>query len=191
MKNLLLMMSVLLSLGMFWACSSDDEMSEIDNNTSDAIIELTPIEEGEDHAAISEFFKTEFGGSYDDDKPFDFKNNLSDEENPCVVINNEEDFKEAYTGDLSLPAIDFSKYTLIIGKTFLSAGTFIDNVNIKTNPVKTTLSINCIIDTNPNVGYLGVLYWVYYWKLFPKFHASKINVEISKEKGIVDDSKKQ
>ena len=187
MKKVLFVIGVLLSLSMFCACSSDDDGS----NYSEGFVDLPPINDGEDYSALSEFFKTAFGGSYDDDKPFDFKNNLSDEENPCVVINNEEDFKEAYTGDLSLPAIDFSKYTLIIGKTFLSAGTFIDNVNIKTNPVKTTLSINCIIDTNPNVGYLGVLYWVYYWKLFPKFHSSKIYVEISKEKGIVDDSKKQ
>ena len=189
MKKLLLMMSVLLSLGMFCACSSDDEMSEIGNKTSDAIIELTPIEEGEDYVAISEFFKTEFGGSYDDDKPFDFKNNLSDEENPCVVINNEEDFKEAYTGYMSLPVIDFSKYTLIIGKIYESGGTFIDNVYIKTNNAKTTLFVDCIMDTKG--FYLGGFFWCYYWKLFPKFHASKINVEISKEKGIVDDSKKQ
>ena len=187
MKRVFFVIGVLLSLSMFCACSSDDDGS----NYSEEFVDLPPINDGDDYSALSEFFKTAFGGSYDDDKPFDFKNNLSDEENPCVVINNEEDFKEAYTGDLSLPAIDFSKYTLIIGKTFLSAGTFIDNVNIKTNPEKTTLSINCIIDTNPNVGYLGVLYWVYYWKLFPKFHSSKICVEISKEKGIVDDSKKQ
>ena len=187
MKKLVLLLGVLLSLGMFCACSSDDDGS----NYSEEMIDLTPINDGNNFAAISEFFKTAFGGSYDDDKPFDFKNNLSNEDDPCIVINTEEEFKEAYTGDLSLPAIDFSQYTLIIGKTFLSAGTFIDNVNIKTNPVKTTLSINCIIDTNPNVGYIGVLYWEYYWKLFPKFYASKINVEISEEKGIVDDSKKQ
>ena len=188
MKKLVFLLGVLLSLGVFCACSSDDDGS----NYSEEMIDLTPINDGNNFAAISEFFKTAFGGSYDDDKPFDFKNNLNNEDDPCIVINTEEEFKEAYTGDLSLPAIDFSNYTLTIGKIFLPAGEFIDNMSIKqTNPIKTTLYINCIIDTNPNVGYLGVSYWVYYWKLFPKFYASKINVEISEEKGIVDDSKKQ
>ena len=122
MKRIAFFMSVLLSLSMFCACSSDDDGS----NYSEEMIDLTPINDGNNFAAISEFFKTAFGGSYDDDKPFDFKNNLSNEDDPCIVINTEEEFKEAYTGDLSLPAIDFSNYTLTIGKIFLPAGEFID-----------------------------------------------------------------
>ena len=54
---------------------------------------------------------------------------------------------------------------------------------------KAILHINCIIDTNPNVGYIGRIYWNYYWKLFPKFQAVEISVEINKEYGIVDNSK--
>jgi len=185
MKKVFFILGVLLSLGMFCACSSDDE---VDSESSDGIVDLTPIDEGDDFAVISDFFKTALG-EYDAEKPFDFKNNLSNEENPCIVINNEDDFKEAYTGDLSLPVIDFSKYTLIIGKILVSAGTFIDNVYIKTNSANTTLFVDCIMDTKG--GYLGNFYWDYYWKLFPKFHASNINVEVSKEKGEVDDSKKR
>ena len=194
MKKVFFILGMLLSLGMFCACSNSDE---IENESPNDLGDLIPVEEGEDFDAISEFFQTEIGpdgyGScmtYNE-KPFNLKNNLRKDENPCIVINNEEDFKEAYTGDLSLPAIDFSNYTLIIGKIFLPAGEFIDNMSIKqTNPVKATLSINCIIDTNPNVGYIGRIYWNYYWKLFPKFHASEISVEINKEYGIVDNNKK-
>ena len=189
MKRVFFVIGVLLSLSIFCACSSDDEMGGSSEGDAKSVEVLEPIVDGEDYAVISDFFKTAFGGSYDDEKPFDFKNNLSNDDNPCVVINNEEDFKEAYTGDLSLPAIDFSKYTLIIGKTFLSAGTFIDNVNIKTNSTKTTLFVNCIVDTKG--WYIWVEYWEYYWKLYPKFHASKIDVEVSKEEGEVDDSKKR
>lgn len=185
MKKVTLLMSVLLTLGLFSACSSSEDY---DTKSSDDFDVLNPIAEGDSLAAISDFFKTEFD-SYE--KPFDLKNNLSNEDNPCIIINSEEDFMEVYTGDLSLPAIDFSQYTLIIGKIYLSAGTFLDNMSIKqTNPVKATLSINCIIDTNPNVGYIGRIYWNYYWKLFPKFHASEISVEINKEYGIVDNNKK-
>ena len=191
MKKVLFILGMLLSLGMFWACSNSDE---IENESSNDLGDLIPVEEGDDFAAISDFFKTEFGlegFAYEDKMPFDLKNNLSNEENPCFVINNEEDFQDAYTGDLNLPTIDFSKYTLIIGKIFLSAGTFIDNMSIRqTNPAKATLFISCIIDTTPGTAYLGIIHWYYYWKLFPKFDASEINVKISQEYGEVDDSKK-
>ena len=186
MKKIRLFLGMLLSLGMFSACSSSDEI----DNESDVLNNLTSIDEGDSFVVLSDFFKTTF--ATEGEEAFDFKNNLSNEENPCIAINNEEDFKEAYTGDLNLPAIDFSKYTLIIGKIYLSAGTFIDNMSIKqTNPAKTTLYINCIIDTTPGGGYIGIMYWGYYWKLFPKFNASKINVEINSEYGKVDNSKKR
>lgn len=193
MKKVFFILGMLLSLGMFCACSNSDE---IENESPNDLGDLIPVEEGEDFDAISEFFQTEIGpdgyGScmtYNE-KPFNLKNNLRKDENPCIVINNEEDFKEAYTGDLSLPAIDFSKYTLIIGKVFLSAGTFIDNMSIRqTDSTKATLYINCIQDTKG--CYIGIMYYEYYWKLYPKFYASKINVEISRERGEVDDSKKR
>ena len=188
MKKIIFVISMLLTVGMLCACSNSEEYGA---KNSDDFIVLNPFDEGDSFAAISDFFRTEFG-TYENEKPFDFKNNVSSEDNPCIIINSEEDFMEAYMGKLNLPTIDFSLYTLIIGKAFLGAGTFIDNMSIRqTNPVKATLYINCIIDTNPNIGYIGRIYWNYYWKLFPKFHASEIGVEINQEFGIVDNNKKQ
>lgn len=205
MKKVLVILGMLLPLGMFCACSKSDETIDLDETTdvvgkqdqnrgvddeSGADL-ISPIDDGDGFSAISDFFQTEIG-SYSKPKPFDFKKNLGNEEKPCLVINNEDDFKEAYTGDLSLPSIDFSKYTLILGKIYLTAGTFIDSMGIRqTSPSKATLFINCLIDTSPDVGYLGVEYWEYYWNLFPKYHASEMNVEISTEYGVVDKSKKR
>ena len=193
MKKVFLFLGMLLSLGIFSACSNSDE---IDTESSDVFSKITPIDDGDGFDAISAFFKTAF--ATEDEKAFNFKNNLSNKENPCIIINNEEDFNKTYTGDLNLPEIDFSRYTIVIGKAYLAAGTFIDNMSIsQPNSTKTILStkailhINCIIDTTPGVGYVGTIGWVYYWKLFPKFHASKIYVEISREYGEVDKSKRQ
>lgn len=186
-KVFLLFLNVLLSLGLFSACNSSDE---VDTLSSDNMVDLIPIDESNGLAEISDFFKTEFGTYDNKTKPFDFKKNLSNEETPCIIINSEKEFKKVYTGSNPLPAIDFSKYTLIIGKIYLPAGTFIDNMSIKqTNLVKATLYINCIVDTKG--AYVARIGWEYYWKLFPKFNVSIINVEISKEHGIVDDSKKR
>ena len=71
MKRVFFVIGVLLSLSMFCACSSDDDGS----NSSEEYVAFPPINDGDDYSALSEFFKTAFGGSYDDDKPFDFKNN--------------------------------------------------------------------------------------------------------------------
>lgn len=184
MKKRILFLGMLLSVGLICACSSSDDI----NNESDEFINFTSIDEGDIFVELSDFFKTAF--TTEKKETFNFKNNLSNEENPCIVINNEDEFMEAYTGGLNLPAIDFSKYILIIGKVYLPAGTFIDDMSIRqTNSAKTTLYINCIQDTKG--CYVGVMYYDYYWKLFPKFYVSKINVEISREKGEVDNNKKR
>lgn len=178
-------MSLLLTLGLFSACSNSDE---VNTKSPDVSVSLNSIDEVDGNAAISDFFKTEFGDYDKEQKPFDFKNNLSNEETPCIIINNEEEFAESYIGSLSLPTIDFSKYTLLIGKVCLGAGTFIDNISIKqTNSATTTLLVNCTIDSKGT--YVAVMYNEYYWKLFPKFNTSEINVEINKKIGEVNASK--
>ncbi len=171
MKKVLVIMCMLLSLGMFSACSSDDEINNESTICLNSIDEINNIDE------ISAFFKSAFATEGRD--IFDFKKNLSNDENPCILINNEEEFKETYTGELSLPTIDFSQYSLVIGKVYLAAGTFIESVNFTSiNSAKAILSINCIIDNKG--AYIGTIGYVYYWKIFPKFHTSKIYVGINK-----------
>ena len=174
MKNVLFMMSAFLSLGVFCACNSDDGIS---TRSSDDNVTLIPIEEGDGFAAISDFFKMTFATEEIKEKAFDFKNNLcNDGINACILINNEEEFKSVYMGDSPLPAIDFSKYSLIIGKVYISAGTFIDNMSIRqVNNTKSILTLNYMIDTKG--CYVGIVYYEYYWSLFPKFNASEVVVE--------------
>lgn len=165
MKKYLVLFNVLFAVFWFSGCSKDDF----------------------EFAEISDFFRTEFGLCEKRFNPFDFKNNLSNDNNPCIIINNKEEFEEAYMGELTLPAIDFFKYTLIIGKIFMGAGTFIDNLDIKQiDDNKVSLAVHCITDTKG--GYIDAMYDHYYWELFPKFHASEIEVEINREFGDIDDN---
>lgn len=168
---------------MLCACNNGDE-------PSDNIADLIPIEKGDDIAEISDFFKKTFDTDEIRQKPFNFKNNLcNDEKKTCLVINSQEEFEEAYTGDTPLPTIDFSKYSLIIGKVYIDAGTFIDNMSIKQiNNSRSVLTINYIIDTKG--CYIALAYYKYYWKLFPKFHTSEIVIEETVRYEEVDDSKK-
>ena len=174
MKKILFMMSVLLSLGLFSACSSSDELNLDSTNV------LVPVKDCYGYSAISDFFYSELesGGH---PRSFVLNNNLSDDENPCIAINNKEEFEKAYTGDSPLPNIDFSNYTLIIGKIELNANIKIDNMSIRINNKRAAIAINCIIDSKG--AYTANELYYYYWNLFPKFFVSEITVEVNKREG--------
>ena len=177
-KELFTMMLMLLSMAavVVSGCSSDDD--ETITRYSDDNISLIPIEEGEVFAAVSDFFRITSGSDEIKQEAFDFKNDLChDGKNSCLLINNGEEFKEAYMGDSPLPSIDFSKYSLIVGRVYISAGTFIDNMSIRQiNNSKSILAINYCVDTKG--CYIGILHYEYYWSLFPKFHASEIEIVV-------------
>ena len=174
MKKILFMMSVLLSLGLFSACSSSDELNLDSTNV------LVPVKDCYGYSAISDFFYSELE-SGEHPRSFVLNNNLSDDENPCIAINNKEEFEKAYTGDSPLPNIDFSNYTLIIGKIELNANIKIDNMSIRINNKKAAIDINCIIDNKGT--YIAIIDDHYYWNLFPKFFVSEITVEVNKREG--------
>ena len=183
MKNLKFLSCMLLSLVIFNACSNDDESEKTFSND---VAFLNPIDEGLIIVPFSDFFKKSFdmGGNL----PFSFRKSISNEKkSPCIILNSKKDVEEAYTGDLNIPDMDFSNYTLIIGKIPVSAGTFInDMVKRKSFTNKATLAISCVIDGKG--AYITAMVDAYYWKLFPKFHASKIKVEVSQNIGEVNDT---
>ena len=193
-KKLCIMMSAMLLMmagTAMTACSNSDEMNfdSTDNNNKDDTRVLIPVKDSYGYSAISDFFYSELGSDETNPKSFVFKNNLSDDENPCIVINSKEEFEEEYTGDSPLPNIDFSNYTLIIGKIMLNAGTFIDDMNIRIeNNKMATIAINCIIDSKGT--YTANELYYYYWNLFPKFLVSEIMVEVNRKMGEIDDNKK-
>jgi len=182
MKNLKFVLGVMLTLVMFSACSNDDES---ENSSSNDVLVLSPVNEGDFIVTFSDFFKNSF--ATDRNNPFNFGKSISNEENsPCIILNSKRDLEQAYTGDLDLPNIDFSQYTLIIGKIPVSAGTFIDNMVIrKISTKRAALAISCIIDNKG--AYIAAMVNAYYWKLFPKFQTSRIEVEVSQNIGDVDD----
>ena len=188
-KNLVLIGTMLMMMAgtVMTACSSDDGMNidSTDNNNKDDIRVLIPVKDSYGYSAISDFFYSELGSDETNPKSFVFKNNLSDDENPCIVINSKEEFEEEYTGDSPLPNIDFSNYTLIIGKIMLNAGTFIDDMNIRIeNNKMATVAINCIIDSKGT--YTAIELYYYYWNLFPKFLVSEIMVEVNRKMGEIE-----
>ena len=164
MKQIVIFLSLLLTMGLFSGCSNDDDKYDH---------ELSSIQPTNDDIPL--FFNSVFES--EGENVIDFKNNISDTTSPCIIVNSKEDFEKSYTGKMLLPEIDFSKYTLVLGKVCLSAGIFIDSIGIKQlNSAKAILTVNCSIDDGT---YYGIMRNLCYWGLFQKFHASEMSVKVN------------
>ncbi len=114
-KSIFIFMLMAFAVG-FTACSSDDGVNEpIENveemdssqGTRAAITPATDLDE-----SIVEFFNDvslQENGTRHFMQPYEDKNT-------CLLFNSEEELAASYTGSRTLPKIDFSKYTVIVGQ---------------------------------------------------------------------------
>ena len=109
MKKVLFVWGMLLSLGVFCACSSDDELGS-NGNATDI---LSPVNSIDGYSEISKFFDSEWSYLGVDRPSTFFPDDLQD---VCCMVNSEQEFRELYHGNVDIPHIDFQKYTLVIGK---------------------------------------------------------------------------
>lgn len=180
MRKLLLALGVLLSLGMFSACSSDDEVElESYADSSDDSVKFIPIEEGDGYAAIRDFFNKElpFG---ENSKGFFVGSNKNVGEEACKIIRSKKEFEENYSGDKDIPVIDFQQYTIIIGQIIMPV---IGYKCVKQEILSTTknksavlnLYVKNIYEYNPQA-----IKPLYFWGLYPCKHLSGIaNIKIN------------
>ena len=178
MKRIVLLMGLLLSLGMFCACSSDDEMGGVSEGDAKESVEvLEPIIDIEDYAEISDFFNLElplnkysnafFVGSYED-AGYEV----------CKIINNWEEFCDIYSGEKELPEIDFSKYTLVIGykvMPFLGYKPVKQKLELSTkdNSIFFNIFVENMYEYNPSQ-----ITPLYFWGLYPKMYVTNRNVNV-------------
>ena len=113
MKKSYMLMALAVS---FMACSSEDRDNEqmIDveqtNNLQETKGVLTP-EADLDEPVITFFNHVSYEGTY-------FFAQQYEQENTCLIFNSEEEMEASYSGSYlrTLPKIDFSKYTVIVGQ---------------------------------------------------------------------------
>lgn len=171
MKKVFFILGMLLSLGMFSACSSSDD---IDNDSSDDFVELTPVDEGDAFAAISDFFQSnQYHGT-------EYRNFFEgSDESQCLVINSTDELLSKYTGIDTFPEIDFNKYTLIVGQEMMPESYYI--ILRQELVLKGYELILKVYVPELEGGYTAIQH-LFYWGLYPKIHSSKISVQIIKEK---------
>ena len=92
----------------FIGCSAD---ADVDN--SENTIVVSPEDVGN---SVSVFFEEALPK---DAESKVFFTDVPKDKDFCMVIDNEDELMSAYHGDEELPKIDFSNYSLVIGKLFL------------------------------------------------------------------------
>lgn len=205
MKKVLLMMSILLSTSMFYACSSDGEiyvnsggeMELLPDSTlipEDGVV-LTPIDiyeiyngvyvnrtwhinRNDELGTISRFFNKELPKGQCSNSIF-----VDSDHDECYVINSLEELKNIYCGDREIPYIDFEHYTLVIGQ-IVESGFYYpllkQDLMFKDNRCHLTLYVPELDEVNLNGDNYKTQYF-YHWALYPKFNTEGISVGFIKE----------
>ncbi len=187
MRKLTIAMSMLLTLGLFCACSKEDEVGLNFGKDDDLIRSpeegetLNPVNlfelknrEKDNNVLASFYFFNEQLPIGKRSESF-FMNSDKDE---CYVINNLQELKNIYHGEASLPEINFKRYTLVIGQQVTSKVTY--------PMIKQFLEFHndqCQLKLYvPNYdGEIETTQYIYHWALYPKFKSDGISVGFVKD----------
>ena len=197
MKKVLLMMSLLLTLGLFSACSSD---GDVDNgmyvNEDGELVPIPIPEDGEVVKAIelpNRHLWTEESDKvnklclfFNKGLPIGSRSNsffVGSDKDECYVINNLNELKSIYCGNEEIPELlDFNKYTLVIGQKVMPTVFYpVLSQELEFFDKKCELNLHVPALTAENTTGLPL----YYWALYPKLKTEDISVKFVRERDAV------
>lgn len=167
-KYVLLIISVIVAATWLCACSSDndDDDNDFDVFNPNAIQPI--MKEG----AVVDFFNSEFYKSFFDDE-------FRDLDHHVYVINSRQELADIYFGEKELPAIDFDKYTLIIGQHMMPClGFYITKKELVPNEDGLQLTIYA---RNDGEILSLMIQRLFFWGLYPKLSQTTITVKAIKK----------
>jgi hypothetical protein len=191
-------MGMLLSLGLFSACSNESEMDSfgggeflITDSTlipDDGVV-LKPYEflneyhifkvKGE--SLVYDFFNEVNGELPKGQRSTSFF--VDSDKDKCYVINSAEELKSIYYGEREIPYINFDKYTLVIGQ-MVDPDAFYPVLKQELKFSDNKCHLTLYVPELDEVSLKGVSYktqYLYYWALYPKFYTARISVSYVKE----------
>lgn len=149
-------------------CSSDEEaLSEKEDDNVIATFYENQVEQN-----ISEFFHSELDNYIVSQFPW----NECFIKDSCILINSKEEFHSFYKGNISIPEIDFTKQTLIIGWKVCGSLRHIEKLNIKKE--QSGYSLNVYTYRQKDEAYLIDEIQLCYWGLFPKLNENPVSINV-------------
>ena len=184
MKKLVCIFSSLLLLSAgFVACSSDLDDPEQPNShqnetpaDSTEYIQYGTLDPVEQSSEVTAFFNHNIYKW--------FLTNIEEGVDTCIVVNNAEELKAIYSGKEEIPSIDFSNYTLLIGKASMPYGYRGCSQRLNLDGQKSTLSIT--YDWPLGTGAVIINSDMPYWGVYPKCIVNNLNVQLTKEKEVTE-----
>ena len=98
--------------------------------------------------------------------------------NVCVVLNSYNELNLIYQGEDPLPEVDFSKYSLVIGRVWLNVGLKFNDLTVSKDGGGNTVVTLDFTYLSDNATIALVTYY-YYWALCPKFSPQNITTRIN------------
>ena len=93
----------------------------------------------------------------------------------CLIINSEEEFRQAYKGDKELPKINFDYCTLVIGRTYGEhGGITYGGHELIDNGDSYQLNVTLNNNVNPDYCYTAAFTDIYFWKTYLKMEKKPV-----------------
>lgn len=160
-RNVLAILTLLLLTMAFAGCKDDsDELSTI------RPINIVDTE-------ILAFFENELPAMGTSNS---FFTDVAKETEICFVVNDNKDLQHLYKGKSTLPIIDFSKYTLVIGKVRMKKSFFYvakQVIEVKSN---SSATINIYVAPVSEDGSWPLFSTLYFYGLYPKLSVKTITI---------------
>ncbi|MBR1933036.1 MAG: hypothetical protein IJ841_05055, partial [Prevotella sp.] len=164
------------------SCSSDDLEEEItETPANNGIINaFTPSEN------VKAFFENEYPLK-GQTAFFDGDQTWSDEQtaqelypaNLCYFVNSNEQLQTYYHGDVALPEIDFSKYTLLLGRKLTPHAETVESMVLTKAESGYDLVVNAIHTRPKDYAEFAMLQLSTFWALYPKLEEGNVNVTVN------------
>lgn len=163
-KKLILVALLLLSGGLV-ACDDSEEIE---------VVGTPPVVASDD---VTAFFEKYLPPSSADQPKVEFNfREIDYDETECFLIDSKEDFEAVAPPAVELPAIDFEKYTLLIGQHQLgNPGYILEKQAIDTESDKMTL--NLVYSSMEGASATAVTTF-YFWGLYSKLPHKTIDIHI-------------
>lgn len=176
-------------MGMTLISCENDEKTDVDDSIIHVLKMRTDVD-ATTYQQLTAFFQEELHSIYWDGNNNEFPGffgKLEWDEQPCYLINSMDEFQAAYKGNKALPEIDFSKYSVLVGRTYridgsesLSKFTLVDEGD------HYRMALSILHNINPNYAYTCDIGDLFYWDVYSKQESKPIIVERNVEKKVVN-----
>ena len=189
-KIFILWMFAMLMLAVGMSSCSSDEIEKIPYKREIYNFGQTKGVDDDTYQRLSVFFQAELHRPHYDEfgtASSSFFGELEWDAQPCYLINSMEEFRAAYQGNKQLPEVDFTRYSVLVGRTYRIDGSeSLRSFSLVNEGDHYRMAIVILRNINPNYGYTCDIGDLFYWNIYPKLETKPITIERSTIEKVVE-----